>query len=136
MLGTRTAMIMMDRADVGSVAEHRPGAGGCTYSGAQLRCFDHLSAEDTVHTQRCTETSISGRRLHTARWLEDHRLRGRAGKDHRSRKTRPRHCLARDIAGGMLRSFDYAAASVPGPHSAAWAARSAGPPSCAGYAGG
>ena len=29
-------------------------------------------------------------------------------------------CIGRDIAG-MLRSFDYAAASVPGPDSAQWA---------------
>jgi maltokinase len=112
-LGTRTAMIMMDRlhdaAEIAPALVPRiPGL---------LRCFDHLGNE-TLDTQRVHGDFHLGQTLHTpAGWrLID--FEGEPAKTMADR--RELDAIWRDIAG-MLRSFDYAAATVPGPSSAAWA---------------
>ena len=113
-LGTRTAVIMMDRlreaAEIApALAPHIPGL---------LRCFDHLGAE-TLDTQRVHGDFHLGQTLHTPAGWKIIDFEGEPAKTMAER--RAPDALWRDIAG-MLRSFDYAAASVPGPHSAAWAA--------------
>jgi maltokinase len=113
-LGARTAMIMVDRlreaADiVPAVQPHMPGL---------LRCFDQLSAE-TLDTQRVHGDFHLGQTLHTPAGWKIIDFEGEPAKTMAER--RAPDSVWRDIAG-MLRSFDYAAASVPRPHSAAWAA--------------
>jgi maltokinase len=113
-LGTRTAMIMMNRlheaADIApALRPHVPGL---------LRCFDHLGAE-TLDTQRVHGDFHLGQTLHTPAGWKIIDFEGEPAKTIAER--RAPDSVWRDIAG-MLRSFDYAAASVPGPHSAAWAA--------------
>jgi maltokinase len=113
-LGARTAMIMTDRLReaagiVPAVKPHIPGL---------LRCFDRLSAE-TLDTQRVHGDFHLGQTLHTAAGWKIIDFEGEPAKTMAER--RALDSVWRDIAG-MLRSFDYAAASVPRPHSAAWAA--------------
>jgi maltokinase len=113
-LGARTAMIMMDRlheaaAIAPALAPHIPGL---------LRCFDHLSTE-TLDTQRVHGDFHLGQTLHTPAGWKIIDFEGEPAKTLAER--RAPDSAWRDIAG-MLRSFDYAAASVPGPDSAAWAA--------------
>jgi len=113
-LGARTAMIMMDRlreaADIApSLKQYIPGL---------LRCFDRLSVE-TLDTQRVHGDFHLGQTLRTPAGWKIIDFEGEPAKTMAER--RAPDSVWRDIAG-MLRSFDYAAASVPGPHSAAWAA--------------
>jgi maltokinase len=113
-LGTPTAMIMMDRlqgaaAIVPALAPHIPGL---------LACFDHLGAE-TLDTQRVHGDFHLGQTLHTPAGWKIIDFEGEPAKTMAER--RAPDSVWRDIAG-MLRSFDYAAASVPGQRSAAWAA--------------
>ena len=114
LLGTRTAMIMMDRlheaAEIApALRPHVPGL---------LRCFDHLGAE-TLDTQRVHGDFHLGQTLHTPAGWKIIDFEGEPAKTIAER--RAPDTVWRDVAG-MLRSFDYAAASVPGPGSAAWAA--------------
>jgi maltokinase len=113
-LGARTAMIMMDRLHqaagiVPALAPYVPGL---------LRCFDELGAE-TLDTQRVHGDFHLGQTLHTPSGWKIIDFEGEPAKTLAER--RMPDSVWRDVAG-MLRSFDYAAASVPGPHSAAWAA--------------
>jgi maltokinase len=107
-------MIMMDRllaaAEIApALAPHIPGL---------LRCFDHLGAE-TLDTQRVHGDFHLGQTLHTPAGWKIIDFEGEPAKTMAER--RALDASWRDIAG-MLRSFDYAAASVPGPHSTVWAA--------------
>jgi maltokinase len=113
-LGARTAMIMMDRlheaAEIApALAPHIPGL---------RRCFDHLGAE-TLDTQRVHGDFHLGQTLHTPAGWKIIDFEGEPAKTMAER--RAPDAIWRDIAG-MLRSFDYAAASVPGPYGLAWAA--------------
>jgi maltokinase len=126
-LGARTAMIMMDRlheaAEIApALLPHIPGL---------LACFDHLGAE-TLDTQRVHGDFHLGQTLHTPAGWKIIDFEGEPAKTMAER--REPDAIWRDIAG-MLRSFDYAAATVSGPHSSAWAeeCRSA---FLSGYAGG
>jgi maltokinase len=112
-LGTRTAVIMMDRlheaAEIApALRPHIPGL---------LRCFDHLAAE-TLDTQRVHGDFHLGQTLATPTGWKIIDFEGEPAKTIAERRSPD--SVWRDIAG-MLRSFDYAAASVVGPHSAAWA---------------
>jgi maltokinase len=114
-LGTRTAMIMVDRLHAAAeiapaLVPHIPGL---------LRCFDHLGAE-TLDTQRVHGDFHLGQTLHTPAGWKIIDFEGEPAKTMAER--RAPDAVWRDIAG-MLRSFDYAAASVPGPRSQAWAAK-------------
>jgi maltokinase len=114
-LGTRTAMIMMDRlreaAQIAPALEpHVPGL---------LRCFDELGAE-TLNTQRVHGDFHLGQTLHTPAGWKIIDFEGEPAKSMTER--RAPDSVWRDVAG-MLRSFDYAAASVPGQHGAEWAAQ-------------
>ncbi|HMI32764.1 MAG TPA: phosphotransferase [Propionibacteriaceae bacterium] len=111
--GTRTAMIMTDRlheaAEIApALVPHIPGL---------LRCFDHLGAE-TPDTQRVHGDFHLGQTLHTPAGWKIIDFEGEPAKAMAER--REPDAIWRDIAG-MLRSFDYAAATVPGPHSSTWA---------------
>jgi maltokinase len=113
-LGARAAMIMMDRLHEAAgiapaLTQHIPGL---------RRCFDHLSAE-TFDTQRVHGDFHLGQTLRTRTGWKIIDFEGEPAKTLAER--RAPDAVWRDIAG-MLRSFDYAAASVPGPRSAAWAA--------------
>jgi maltokinase len=114
-LGARTAMIMMDRLEQAAgaapaLSPHMPGL---------LRCFDQLGAE-MLDTQRVHGDFHLGQTLHTPTGWKIIDFEGEPAKTMAER--RAPDSIWRDIAG-MLRSFDYAAASVPGSHSAAWAAK-------------
>jgi maltokinase len=113
-LGTRTAIIMMDR--LGEAAEIAPAL--TPHIPGLLRCFDHLGAE-TLDTQRVHGDFHLGQTLHTPAGWKIIDFEGEPAKTMAER--RALDAIWRDVAG-MLRSFDYAAASVPGPRSAAWAA--------------
>jgi maltokinase len=112
-LGTRTAMIMTDRlreaAEIApALVPHIPGL---------LRCFEHLGA-GTLDTQRVHGDFHLGQTLHTPAGWKIIDFEGEPAKAMAER--REPDAIWRDIAG-MLRSFDYAAATVPGPHSSTWA---------------
>jgi maltokinase len=115
MLGARIAMIMMDRLHEAvriapALAPHVPGL---------RRCFDELGAE-TLNTQRVHGDFHLGQTLFTPTGWKIIDFEGEPAKNIAERRLP--ESVWRDVAG-MLRSFDYAAASVPGPHSAAWAAQ-------------
>lgn len=112
-LGARTATIMMDRLDeaaeiADALVPHIPGL---------THCFDHLSA-GTLDTQRVHGDFHLGQTLHTPAGWKIIDFEGEPAKTMAER--READAIWRDIAG-MLRSFDYAAATAPGPHSSAWA---------------
>ena len=114
-LGARTAMIMMGRLHEAAriapaLAQHVPGL---------LRCFDELGAE-TLDTQRVHGDFHLGQTLHTPAGWKIIDFEGEPAKTIAERRLPD--SVWRDVAG-MLRSFDYAAASVPAPHSPAWAAQ-------------
>ncbi len=113
-LGAHTAVIMMNRLHEAAriapeLAPHIPGL---------LRCFDELSAQ-TLDTQRVHGDFHLGQTLHTPSGWKIIDFEGEPAKTMAER--RAPDSVWRDVAG-MLRSFDYAAASVPGPHSQTWAA--------------
>ena len=112
-LGAHMAMIMVDR--LGTAADIAPALK--PYIPGLLRCFDHLGAE-TLNTQRVHGDFHLGQTLHTPAGWKIIDFEGEPVKTMAER--RAPDSVWRDIAG-MLRSFDYAAASVPGPASAAWA---------------
>ena len=111
--GRTVAEVMKDRLSVAASAAPAllPHADGLR------RCFDALQ-ESTLATQRVHGDFHLGQTLHTpARWkIID--FEGEPAKTMAERIAPDSGW--RDVAG-MLRSFDYAAASVPGPDSAGWA---------------
>jgi maltokinase len=114
-LGARTAMIMMDRLH--EAARIAPAL--APYLPGLLHCFEQLSGE-TLDTQRVHGDFHLGQTLHTPSGWKIIDFEGEPAKSMAER--RAPDSVWRDVAG-MLRSFDYAAASVPGPHSSAWAAK-------------
>jgi maltokinase len=113
-LGAHTAMIMADRLH--EAARIAPAL--TPYIPGLLRRFDDLAAE-TLDTQRVHGDFHLGQTLHTPSGWKIIDFEGEPVKTMAER--RAPDSVWRDVAG-MLRSFDYAAASVPGPQSTAWAA--------------
>jgi maltokinase len=113
-LGARTAMIMTDRLH--EAARIAPAL--APHVAGLLRCFDELGAQ-TLDTQRVHGDFHLGQTLHTPSGWKIIDFEGEPAKTMAER--RAPDSVWRDVAG-MLRSFDYAAASIQGPRSAAWAA--------------
>jgi maltokinase len=112
--GAAAGSIMKDRLDVArSIAPALD-----SYAGGLRACFDQLGAV-TLDTQRVHGDFHLGQTLHTPGGWKIIDFEGEPAKSMAERVAPD--SIWRDIAG-MLRSFDYAAASVPGPGSAAWAA--------------
>ncbi len=111
--GAAVAMIMKDRLRraVGSAAALEP------YVDGLVRRFDDLGAE-RLDTQRVHGDFHLGQTLHTPGGWKIIDFEGEPVKTLAERAAPD--SVHRDIAG-MLRSFDYAAASAPGPLSQEWA---------------
>jgi maltokinase len=113
-LGAGTALIMMNRLREAvriapALAPHVPGL---------LHCFEALNTQ-TLATQRLHGDFHLGQTLHTPSGWKIIDFEGEPAKTMAER--RAPDSVWRDVAG-MLRSFDYVAASVPGPFSTPWAA--------------
>jgi maltokinase len=112
--GAGIAQVMKQRlAQAGTAAPVLLG-----YSDGLARCFDELSAT-TLPTQRVHGDFHLGQTLHTPEGWKIIDFEGEPAKT-MAERVAPDSAW-RDVAG-MLRSFDYAAASVPGPHSSTWLA--------------
>jgi maltokinase len=111
--GERTAQVMKDRLDVavGIAPALTPHVTGLS------QCFDAL-AEAELSTQRVHGDFHLGQTLLTPSGWKIIDFEGEPVKT-LAERSEP-DSVWRDIAG-MLRSFDYAAASVPGPDSRQWA---------------
>ena len=106
-----------DEGTAAADRDHRPGPDSLRNEGLN-RCFDALT-DRTLDTQRVHGDFHLGQTLHTPTGWKIIDFEGEPAKSMAERVAPD--SIWRDIAG-MLRSFDYAAASVPGPDSAAWAA--------------
>jgi maltokinase len=126
-IGASVAATMEDRLK--RAAETAPALE--PYVAGLRRCFDDL-AVTTLDTQRVHGDFHLGQTLHTPKGWKIIDFEGEPAKTMAERLAPD--SIWRDIAG-MLRSFDYAAASVPGPNSGAWAAE-ARAAFLRGYAGG
>jgi maltokinase len=115
-IGASVAATMEDRLK--RAAETAPALQ--PYVAGLRRCFDDL-AVTTLDTQRVHGDFHLGQTLHTPKGWKIIDFEGEPAKTMAERLAPD--SIWRDIAG-MLRSFDYAAASVPGPNSGAWAAES------------
>ncbi len=112
-LGASAATIMEDRLQ--KAIEIAPGL--APYAVGLRGCFDDLAAA-TLDTQRVHGDFHLGQTLHTPSGWKIIDFEGEPAKSMAERVAPD--SVWRDVAG-MLRSFDYAAASVPGSGSAAWA---------------
>jgi len=113
-IGATVALIMEERLK--RATETAPALE--PYIPGLRRCFDDLAAA-TLDTQRVHGDFHLGQTLHTPKGWKIIDFEGEPVKTMAERQAPD--SVWRDIAG-MMRSFDYAAASVPGPGSAAWAA--------------
>ena len=125
--GRTVAQVMQDR--VAGAAAAAPGL--LDHADGLRRCFAALDGQ-TLSTQRVHGDFHLGQTLHAADGWKIIDFEGEPAKS-MAERVRPDSGW-RDVAG-MLRSFDYAAATVPGPDSTGWAeqARAA---FLRGYAGG
>ena len=111
--GGTVAEVMKSRLSVATV-----GAPALlTHADGLRRCFDALT-DTTLRTQRVHGDFHLGQTLHTPDGWKIIDFEGEPAKTMAERVAPDSGW--RDVAG-MLRSFDYAAASVPGPDSAGWA---------------
>ncbi len=111
-LGVRAASVMSERLSVAT--QSAPAL--ATYSAGLRRCFDQLGAA-TLEVQRVHGDFHLGQTLHTPSGWKIIDFEGEPAKTMAERVAPD--SVWRDIAG-MLRSFDYASASVPGPDSGTW----------------
>jgi maltokinase len=113
-LGVTTAKVMKERLHRTAVVAPALSP----YVEGLNRCFDAL-ADRTLDTQRVHGDFHLGQTLHTPTGWKIIDFEGEPAKSMAERVAPD--SIWRDIAG-MLRSFDYAAATVPGPDSASWSA--------------
>ena len=114
-IGASVAATMEDRLK--RAAETAPALQ--PYVAGLRRCFDDL-AVTTLDTQRVHGDFHLGQTLHTPKGWKIIDFEGEPAKTMAERLAPDSPW--RDVAG-MLRSFDYAAATVPGPNAARWLAR-------------
>jgi maltokinase len=110
--GASVAAVMTERLDraIATTAELRP------YAAPLKQLFDQLGPE-SLSLQRVHGDFHLGQTLHTPRGWKIIDFEGEPAKSLAERAAPD--SVWRDIAG-MLRSFDYAAASAPGPGSSTW----------------